>query len=287
MKALNLILTTIILYTASYGQLVVTGGIPVNTLVTNSLLAPGITVSNITFQGDPVQIGEFNSASANVGLNQGVILATHDINDALGPNNSSGSGGGVGAAVNGDPDLAQVAGVSSANIFDAAILEFDFVPSGNVVDFNYVFASEEYLEYVNTGVNDAFGFFLSGPGIAGPYSNGAENIALVPGTTTPITIDNVNDVSNSAYYVDNGDGFTAPFNSSSSYVQYDGLTVKLTASAQVTCGQTYHIKIAISDVGDGIVGSAVFLELGSFSANNAISFNYTAQDALCAGVDNG
>jgi gliding motility-associated-like protein len=287
MKTLLTIVYFALFTTFVQAQLVVNGGIPVNTLVTNNLLSPGVTVSNISFQGDPSQIGEFNSSSANVGLAQGVILATHDINDALGPNNTGGAGGGVGAAVNGDPDLAQVAGVTTGDIYDAVIIEFDFVPSGNTVDFNYVFGSEEYLEFVSAGVNDAFGFFLSGPGIAGPYSNGAENIALIPGTTTPITIDNVNDVTNSAYYVDNGDGFTAPFNSSPNYVQYDGLTVQLTATAQVTCGQTYHIKIALSDVGDDVWGSAVFLELGSFAANNAISFNYNTQDALCDGVDDG
>jgi len=56
-----------------------------------------------------------------------------------------------------------------------------------------------------TGFNDIFAFLISGPGIVG-----TQNIALVPGTTTPVSIFNVNNVTNPAYYVNNGDGFTPP-----------------------------------------------------------------------------
>src|SRR5690606_35828975 len=136
------------------------------------------------------------------------------------------------------------------------------------VSFNYVFGSEEYLEFVGMGYNDVFGFFLSGPGITGPYSNNAINMALVPGTPTPVAIDNVNATLNAAYYVDNGDGYSSPQNSSAQYIQFDGFTVPLTASAQVQCGQTYHLKIAVQDAGDAVFDSGVFLEAGSLTSPN-------------------
>lgn len=146
------------------------------------------------------------------------------------------------------------------------MLQFDFVPTGDSLSFRFVFGSDEYLEFVGS-INDVFGFFLSGPGINGPYSNNATNIALVPGTNLPVSINNVNDVSNSAYYINNGTGYNAPYNADARYIQYDGITRVLTANASVVCGATYHIKIAISDISDGILDSGVFLEAGSFKSN--------------------
>ncbi len=236
-------------------------------LVTNFLIGSGVTASNIVFTGNAQAIGYFNGANCNIGLNSGLILTTGTVlnqpvgSGPQGPNDSPSAGMDNGAA--GDPLLAAVASNVS---FNAARLEFDFVPQSDTIKFNYVFGSEEYLEYVGGGVNDAFGFFVSGPNpVGGTYTN--ENIALVPGTSTPITIDNVNDASYPAYYIDNGDGFSAPQNGSNTYVQYDGFTTTLTARAAVVCGQSYHIIIVISDMGDGVYDSGVFLEEGSFSSN--------------------
>ena len=109
------------------------------------------------------------------------------------------------------------------------MLEFDFVPSGNQIAFNFVFGSDEYLEFVDQ-YNDAFGFFLSGPGISGPYANNAANIALIPGTSVPVSINTLNADDYSNFYVNNGDGWTAPFNTDPFYIQFDGFTTVLTAT---------------------------------------------------------
>jgi hypothetical protein len=164
----------------------------------------------------------------------------------------------------GDPDLDLI---STFATNDAAVLEFDFVPTGDSLSFNFVFASEEYLEWVGTPYNDVFGFFLSGPGISGPYSGNAANIALIPGTSLPVSIANVNNVNNSTYYVDNGDGFTPPYNTDPTYIQFDGFTTVLQANAIVQCGQVYHIKLAVGDASDHVLDSGVFLEANSFSSN--------------------
>ncbi len=259
------------------GQLTVDPSMTPEDYVQNVLLGGGVTVSNVTFNGAVGnmidvngQIGSFDASMANVGISEGLILSSGNVGVALGPNNDAGATipGFPGVGGPGDPDLDMIAGVPTE---DAAILEFDFIPSGDSLNFNFVFASEEYLEFVNGGFNDPFGFFINGPGFAGPFTNGAENIALVPGTTTPITIDNVNDLVNMQFYVDNGDGNMAPFNTDSSFVQFDGFTTVLTASALVTCGATYHIKLAIADAGDGGIDSAVFLEGGSFNSIGAIA----------------
>ena len=53
--------------------------------------------------------------------------------------------------------------ITSNQIYDECVIEFDFVPEGDSISFNYVFVSEEYPEYVCASFNDAFGFFLTGP----------------------------------------------------------------------------------------------------------------------------
>ena len=153
--------------------------------------------------------------------------------------------------------------------YNATVLSFDFVPFAEIVEFRYVFASEEYPEYVGSQFNDVFGFFISGPGVGNNV-----NIARIPGNNQPVTINNVNAVSNSAYFVDNGTGTTGPQNGSSYYVQYDGFTTVLTARANVICGQTYRIVIAVADVGDGIFDSGIFLEANSFSSPVDVDISY-------------
>lgn len=242
----------------------------VENYVQNVLLGSCVTATNVQFIGYTDTLGgsaagTFNGSGTSLGLSGGVLLSSGAAQFAVGPDNANSAG--QGNLLGGDPDLNALA--SPFTTYDAAVLEFDFVPQSDTLRFNYIFGSEEYPEYVNAGYNDVFGFFISGPGISGPFSGGAVNIALIPGTATPVAIDNVNNgysayepstgpCNNCAYYTDNSSGPA---------VQYDGHTTVLTAQVVVTPCQTYHIKLAIADAGDGALDSGVFLEEGSFSAN--------------------
>jgi gliding motility-associated-like protein len=261
MKRLVVLILMFVGVTVNAQLTVTTGALTPTQYVQNVLIGGGVTVSNVTFSGQANQIGEFNATNTNplLGINNGIILATGDVANALGPNNSGSASIGGGNFGVGDPDLDILEG-TGAGTNDAAILEFDFIPTGDTVKFNFVFGSEEYPEFVNS-INDVFGFFLSGPGISGPFSNNAMNIALVPGTATPVTINTVNPGANAAYYYDN-----TP-NTGAQTVQYDGYTVVMTAIGVVQCGVQYHIKIAIADASDTSWDSGVFLEGGSFSSN--------------------
>ena len=243
------------------GQLTVTNVTP-EFAVNDVLLGQGVTASNIILSGQTTQIGSFNCNGCGINISSGVILATGNITAAVGPNNLGNANGGFGVDNVSDSDLAAV---SAASIHNAAVLEFDFVPTGDSLAFDFVFGSEEYPEWVNS-INDVFGFFVSGPGITGPYTNGAANIALLPGTTTPVTINTVNIGSNANYFIKN----TTPVVHN---VQADGFTTVITAQASVICGETYHIKIAIGDASDGGWDSWVFLKEGSFQSNLDLSFN--------------
>lgn len=234
-------------------------------LVQNILLGGGLTANNITYSGSASAIGSFDGTLSNIGFTAGIIMASGDIANAIGPNNTGSTSANF-SSTSFDPQLSAIA---SGTVNDAAILEFDFVPTSDTIKFRYVFGSEEYMEFANSSFNDVFGFFISGANpTGGTYSN--QNIAFVPGTGTAVSINNVNLGANGQFYFDNGNGNGSGTAPDGSTVQYDGFTVPLTATAAVVCGQTYHIKIAIADVGDGSYDSGVFLEAGSFSSTGTV-----------------
>ena len=300
-----------------------TGSIAVNrggvstdptSLVNNVLLKGCLSASNVVFTGAAFQIGHFTSGSSSFPISEGIILSTGNVADDEGPNKNYNT---------------TEAGFTQ----NTAVLEFDFVPAGNLLEFSYVFASEEYAEFINEASNDNFTFLLSGPGLA------ETNVALIPSTSTPVAINSVhsdgyvlvnnyptllrdaltypttfghtftqvNDDAtgffgtapsryyyrisptvdgaepplNASYYVDNGhfadrvdiDPTTGRRKvewingNGSSEMEFDGRTVKLTASHAVTACQTYHIKFIVNDVSDNKWDSGVFLEGKSFTSN--------------------
>jgi len=226
------------------------------TALANALAGPGVTVSNVTLTAEEAtQQGTFTGGvSVGIGIDNGVILTTGNANLAPGPNNSDSAGEDVGGGSD-----ASLATLATGTVFDANVLKFDFTTTTGNLSFKYVFASDEYNEFVKQEVNDVFGFFLDGT-----------NIAIVPGTAlTPVAIDNVNcgnpfnppaGGTNCGLFNNNDptDG-VPPFN-----IQYDGFTDVFTASASGLGTGTHTIKLAVGDVGDGIFDSAVFLLAASF-----------------------
>jgi hypothetical protein len=261
-------------YMESLAVLQVQGGASATELIKDVLIGGDcFDISNVTALGNGGQIGTFTNGLTNIGYETGVIIATGDINVAPGPNDQDGASGGYGASTP-DPDLALL---TNGALFDLGGFEFDFTPTQPLLTFNFVFASEEYCEYVNSQFNDVFGFFISGPGIPG----GQENLAVIPGTNIPVAINNVNHLSYSAFYVNNQPassnnlcGQQPATGPAVNEVQYDGFTRKFTAIANVVPCETYRMKLKIADVGDGVWDSAVFLNAGSFSAGGNASVEW-------------
>jgi hypothetical protein len=233
--------------------LTVTASLTPQALVSN-LLGTGVTASNITYAGTPLSSGTFTGGTGIIGFESGIILSSGHADAVVGPN-MSGSTTFVNN-VPGDAQLAALAGVPVAQTFDATVLEFDFVPLGTTLSFNFVFGSEEYNEFVASNFNDAFGFFLNGA-----------NVALLPGTNTPVSIHNVNLNTNPQDYINNAlpsdpNPATPPLLNT----ELDGLTKVLTVTATVNPGVVNHIKLGITDVGDSAFDSDVFIQSGSFAA---------------------
>lgn len=285
---LRLILTFSLLLVVrfSYGQLVVTNTATPDSLVNSVLLGNGITAMNLTFNGSSgsnanKQLGYFANGSGSIGLSSGIILATGGTSVAIGPNDIPSATVAIpdGTEIISEPDLQQIIGPVA--IHDVAMMEFDFQAEGDTLRFRFVFASEEYNEYTCSPYNDAFGFFISGPGITGNpnYQNNALNIARIPGTNVPVGINTVNQgfpgafgansvcnavssgwQNNQIYFVNNAE------NTDPTTTQFDGFTKPLLIEIPVVCGGIYHIKLAIADAVDRNNDSAVFIEAGSFSS---------------------
>ena len=278
-KNIFFVLFSLALFSGLRAQLVTSNSLNPQGLVQNILLGNGVTVSNVTYNGSPVAIGQFTAANTNLGISSGIVMTTGTTlpngDGPHGPNDQPSSG--VDNNMGGFPLLSQAIG--GTQTYNAAILEFDFVPYADTVRFKYVFGSDEYPEFAppnNTTYNDVFGFFISGPGISG-----FQNIAKLPNGAV-VSINNVNAITNPFYFVNNGDGNSAPYNQSTQYIQYDGFTKVLEAVSQVQCGQTYHLIIAIADVGDGQWDSGIFLEANSLSTLTPVEIDYTLSQQVFA-----
>lgn len=218
-----------------------------------SLIGDDTVVSNVTYTGSPLGAGYATGFNDPFGIDSGVVLSSGSVADAdgydsaiIGPNEWEGNGAALDQP--GDPDLEAIV---ESNTYDAAVLEFDFVPTSSTVTFSYVFGSEEYEEYVDAGVNDVFGFFVNGT-----------NYATIENGSIPVSIDTINHQVNTAYYRSNAEATT--YNT-----ELDGFTVVLSFEAEVTPNATNHIKLAIADTGDDILDSAVIIAAGSFKSNTA------------------
>lgn len=253
-------------------QLVVNSAVTPQQLV-NAFIGAGLTVSNITMNCPTGAYGTFNGTASNIGMANGALLTTGTVQNAVGPN-TIGSQTWCNGTIFSDPQLTSIEPLATE---DVCILEFDIVPSCSTLTINFVFGSEEYPEFVFSGFNDAFGFFITGPGPSptctpGFYNN--TNVATLPDNITQVSIDNVNNINNSTYYFDNTGGMT---------VQYDGFTVVLTRVVDLCPCQSYHFKIAIADAGDCSYDSGVFLDFMSCQSGLVGTASSTPANCGCTG----
>nr|WP_314497269.1 choice-of-anchor L domain-containing protein [uncultured Chryseobacterium sp.] len=200
--------------------------------------------------------GYFNKAGTAFPFDEGIVLTTGYAREAGNTPIAGVLSGNTGTTS--DPDLVAAIGTSQ-QLFDAVVLEFDFVPTSSQMKFRYIFASEEYTGgFPCSNYDDAFALLLR-PNIPGSTYT---NLAVLPGGAGPVSATNIvpQDPLFSCGPI-NGQYFgSLPPNQ----INYYGRTVPLTAEATVIPGQSYHIKMVIADARDGSYDSAVFLEAGSF-----------------------
>tara|TARA_R100001440_G_scaffold5609_2_gene11896 strand:+ start:8588 stop:9490 length:903 start_codon:yes stop_codon:yes gene_type:complete len=219
----------------------------------DTIIGTGVTIDygSINYVGSNTQAGIFTGGlSAGIGIDKGILLTSGAATNAVGPNSADDTTTDLGSA--GDADLNGLVGGSTQ---DANVLEFEFSTTGGDLFFNYVFASEEYNEYVDSEFNDVFAFLVDGINIA---TIGSDPVAINtvncgnPLSTTGSNCDQFND--------------NDPSDGTPSYdLAYDGFTNVFTASILGLSAGTHSMKLAIADRGDGRLDSGVFIQANSFS----------------------
>ena len=250
-----------------------------NVLVNN----PCANVSNINVSGWAFGAGNsygyFTAGTSTFPFANGVLLTTGRAAGAIGPNNSILSDGPTNWL--GDSDLEQALNIGGSSI-NATVLEFDFLPLANKISFDYIFSSEQYLSNPSPNqcsYTDGFVFLLKEVNGTGGY----QNLAVVPGTTTPVKTNTVRGTgticpASNENYFDAFNGLEHPTN-------YNGQTVVMTAQANVTPGVLYHIKLVVADQGNNLYDSAIFLGGGSFKIEKDLGDDrlIAAGNPLCDG----
>lgn len=229
-----------------------------------TLVGEGVELLSASMNCDPIARAKFGG-SGDLGIDSGIVMTSGTTEGVFSPFTAWGAPS-VDNASGTDEDLA---GITTGTVYDVCVLEFDFVASGYEINFNYVFASAEYGGYSCASVNDCFGFFISGPGYSSP-----QNIALIPGTDIPVSVNSTTGVGDwvltdlDCTGMGPGSPFTELYvdNTSGAYIRYGGFTTVLTATAAVQPCEVFHLKLAIGDVSDPILDSGVFIEAGSLKS---------------------
>jgi hypothetical protein len=210
------------------------------------IFGAGTMVVDATYTGwsqsSAIFTGGDSIAPGATPADSGVILSTGratNYTQSNGDPNRSASTSTNTSGPNNDPQLNAAAGT---NTFDAAILEVDFIPTGNVMSLQFQFASEEYPEYTGSTFNDIFAIWMNGSLVSSPVFNVTQ-------------VNEINDASNPNLFQDNtGDAFNT---------EMDGITVTLSVTMPVNVGNENTLRIGIADVADSSYDSNILISGGS------------------------
>lgn len=248
-------------------------------MVKDVLIGRGVIVKNVRFSGIPASLGEFSYPDATNFFTSGIILSSGKASDMAAPNDNPKTSTVTGGP--GDKNLYVLAGTRT---FDACALDFDFMADRDSVSFNFIFASEEYNDYVGSTFNDAFALVISSTNMP------AKNFAVLPGTNAPISVNSVNAGQNRQYYQDNNpytlvgkinESVKASLNQNLlQNLSFDGMTKVMSVGCRVVPKQVYHFQVSIADAGDGTVDSAILL--GGKSLNSQEQYKHVLRRAQIA-----
>lgn len=232
-----------------------TAGLSPEELAVQILQNDDFQVLSVSYTGDDLSIGSFEGVGESpIGIEHGMVLSTGRVDSVPAPGSTFAS---TSTAGEGDSDLSQITMGSTIN--DASALTVEFIPFTDTLVIDFVFGSEEYPEFACSAFNDVFGLFLSGPGITGPFSDNAINIALLPDSSVPLSINTLHPMNgencpaiNDEYYIDNNNSDNQPV--------YDGFTTVIPIRFPVVPFQVYSMKLAVADAGDTAFDTGTFLQ---------------------------
>ena len=192
LRKLLFIATVFAVFTSASGQNIrVDNSQTVQALVENYLVEGCVEISNIASNINGSTNGFssfafFERDQSNFPFQNGIMLSTGNANSGgnainTNPLNDGDNSWGT------DADLENALGIT--NTLNATSIEFDFVSISNLIQFNYILASEEYIENFPCNYSDGFAFLIKEVGTGDPYTN----IALIPGPNIPVNTNTIHD----------------------------------------------------------------------------------------------
>lgn len=239
-----------------------------------TFMGEGVSIFNVKIRGSQSSSGYFKFDSVAFPMDEGIVISTGRVSAIANQNTRPNTTTSMRESAGSDPDLARMV---TRRIFNVTVIEFDFIPLYDSLFFDYVFASEEYPEYVGSPYNDIFCLLITGPNFVKPV-----NLARIGYPSSTVMINSVNHKKNKEHYIANHP-FT-PSIQTPYTIEYDGYTQLLTAQCLVTRGKMHHIKIAIGNVNDYAYDSGVFLRAGSFGSRGGgksrfiLPFDFNSHD---------
>lgn len=255
--------------------------------IIESLILEGVNVLNLetNFDQEDICMGYFIDPSRQFGIEQGMILSTGSVGQITRLNSESNYTSlgidsstllkftqlGLIDSIKFYQDLLEKEKIKSASkndfdlsneiegleTFDARVIEIEFIPTADTFYYRYVFASEEYDEYVCSQFNDIFAFYIY-------QQEGTKiNTALVPNKSIPVSINNINNGNPKFPTCPKSNPYLYQKNDGSQKLLFDGFTKVLDIRFKVNPGEKYFIKIAIADASDHVLDSAVLIENSS------------------------
>ena len=267
-----------------------------------------VSITNINYSGNSQAIGEFNYIQNDnlcnnyFGMDRGLLMTTGHIMHALGPNNDGDAGQEWNVEYNDQflhdylVDFELI--TPSINLYDAAVLEFNISSSGfTSIDFELIFGSDEYPEWMSPYYSDAFCFFvteidqdidpffdLNPKNIMEldnmmNYENNPNILEECDIVNGPISTWMIRPYSyvyqmpgvNECLYLDNQNGDFCDA------IGYDGYTMPMNFNFSLFPGATYHVKMVIVDAVSGSwagLDSGIFIKKSDISTSVELDFNW-------------
>lgn len=199
----------------------------------NAIFGTGVVVNSASYTGANTSSAIYSNGQLAPGVvpsETGVILSTGDVRSFTQSNGDPNRSAGTSTNTSGPDGNALFNALAGAQTFDASWLDVTFTPTGNVLTMQFVFASEEYPEYINSSFNDVVGVWVNGQSVPMVVNGGTASVNNINGATQQnLFVDNTTDAYNT---------------------EMDGFTVTLSLSIPVTAGVQNTIRIGIADVGD-------------------------------------
>lgn len=234
----------------------------------NAIFGAGATVTGASYTGPQNSSAIYSNGQLSAGVvpsTTGVILSTGNAASFTQSNGDPNRSAGTSADTTGINNNALFNGIAGASTYDAVWLDVDFIPTGNVMTMKFVFASEEYPEYINSQFNDVVGVWINGTNVPISVGNGRTSV------------NNINGNTQQNLYVSN---LTDAYNT-----EMDGFTVTMSLTIPVNAGVVNSIRIGIADTSDAQYDSNLLIAGDSVQTvlvpmNDTVSVNPNGQKTV-------